>query len=92
VEVLSDISDAAGNSIHEAWFHPTTEKPSYSLKKWPKQNDPGKEAWRIWKKFLSSAFTNQNGKLRKGLGDWIMRNKNRVHRSYCNEGATVLYT
>jgi enamine deaminase RidA (YjgF/YER057c/UK114 family) len=92
VEVLSDISDAAGITIHEAWLHPTREKPSYSLKQWPKQSDPGKEAWRIWQKFISNAFTNQNGKLRNALGEWTRQNKNRVHRSYCNEGATVLYT
>jgi hypothetical protein len=92
VKVLSDISNTAGNAIHEAWLHPNSDKPSYSLKKWPKQSNPGKEAWRIWKKFIISAYTNQNGKLRKELGDWTLRNKLRVHRSYCNEGATVLYT
>jgi ribonuclease HI len=92
VEVLSDISDAAGESIHEAWLNPNAEKPSYSVKKWPKQSDPGKEAWKIWNKFIISSFTNQNGKLCTTLGDWTCRNEYRVHRSYCNDNATVLYT
>jgi hypothetical protein len=92
VEVLSDISDAAGESIHDTWLYPNTPKPSYSLKNWPQQNDPGKEAWKIWRKFISDAFTTQGGKLRLALGHWTRRNKYRVHVSYCNNDATKLYT
>jgi ribonuclease HI/enamine deaminase RidA (YjgF/YER057c/UK114 family) len=92
VEVLSDISDATGESILSAWLEPTSKKPSHSLKQWPKQNDPGEEAWKIWRKFITESFSSHNGKLRVALGKWIRINHTRVYNSYCNADATILYT
>jgi hypothetical protein len=92
VEVLSDIANSAGDTISESWFEPHSAKTSYSLKKWPKQQDPGKEAWRIWKHHLMVTFMNQSGKLRTVLGKWTRQNESRVHLSYCSEDASLLYT
>jgi hypothetical protein len=92
VEVLSDISDAQGESLLKAWLDPYADKPSHSLKNWPKQSDPGREAWKIWRKFIFRAFTYESGKLRRSLGHWTQFNKTREHNSYCNEEATLLYT
>jgi hypothetical protein len=92
VEVLSDISDAAGESIPEVWLGPGELKPSRSTKRWPKQSDPGREAWRIWKNFITRSYTSYNGKLRKALGNWTRQNTYRVHDSYCNEDLSLLYT
>jgi hypothetical protein len=58
VELLSDIADAAGLSISDAWLDPNAEKPSYSTKHWPRQSNPGAEAWKIWRKFIERAFLN----------------------------------
>jgi hypothetical protein len=70
VEVLSDISNAAGELILGVWLEPSSTKPSYSTKRWPKQSDPGKDTWKIWKKYITSTYTNHNGKLQKALGNW----------------------
>jgi hypothetical protein len=91
VEVLSDISDAAGESIPEIWLGPGLPKPSHSTKRWPKQSDPGKEAWRIWKNFITNSYTTYNGKLRKSLGSWTRQNTSRKHASYFNDDFSLLY-
>jgi hypothetical protein len=57
VECLSDITDAEGKKIHPAWFQNTSNKPSKSMIRWPRQGDPGREAWSIWKRFITQAFT-----------------------------------
>jgi hypothetical protein len=92
VETLSDISDAPGGKVLTAWLDPHAKKPSFSLTSWPKQSDPGKEAWKIWKKFITGAFTHENGKLRQPLGKWTHRNKTRVHDGYYDETTTRLFT
>jgi enamine deaminase RidA (YjgF/YER057c/UK114 family) len=92
VEVLSDISDAAGESILGAWLEPNTKKPSYSLKKWQEQSNPGKEAWKIWRRFITEAFTSHNRKLRTTLGKWTRVNSTRAYYSYRNGEASILYT
>lgn len=91
VEVLSDISDAAGEHILQPWFGPDEQKPSYSTKSWPQQKNPGKEAWRIWRRFIGRAFLNANGRLRQTLGNWTQQNDCRVHERYCSEDAKILY-
>jgi hypothetical protein len=91
VEVLSDISDAAGEQILPEWLGPDSVKPSKSTKNWPKQNNPGKEAWKIWKNFIARSFLNEAGKLRKALGNWTRQNTTRIHQSYCAEDKTILY-
>jgi hypothetical protein len=79
VELLSDIADAAGVSISDAWLDPNAKKPSYSTKNWPKQGNPGTEAWKIWRKFIERAFLNSNGKLHKPLGNWKHLNLERIN-------------
>jgi hypothetical protein len=51
VECISDIANAEGTKLMEAWQSPKTLKPLTSNKKWPKQSDPGRQAWNIWKTF-----------------------------------------
>jgi hypothetical protein len=92
VEVLSDISDAMGEFILPEWMDPTPEKSSYSTKKWPKQANPGQEAWKIWQKFIKGAYTTSSGKLRTALGKWTQINEFRVHNHYSNESHTMLYS
>jgi hypothetical protein len=92
VETLSDISDAQGESILKVWLDPHADKPSFSLKSWPKQSDPGQEAWKIWKKFIIGAFTHENGKLRQPLGNWTQHNSTRVQNGYYDETTRLLYT
>jgi hypothetical protein len=92
VEVLSYISDAAGKSILDAWLVPNIKKPSHSIKKWPKQSNPGKEAWKIWRRFITEAFMSHNGKLRIALGKWTRVNSTRSYYSYRNVEASTLYT
>jgi hypothetical protein len=92
VEVLSDISDVMGECILSEWMSPDMEKPSHSTKRWPKQKDPGKQAWQIWQKFIKRAYTNSNGKLQKTLGHWTQTNELRSHNYYCNETHTFLFT
>jgi hypothetical protein len=70
VEVLSGISDAMEECILDSWRNPTDKKPSFSTKKWPKQSDPGREAWKIWNRFLARAFLTPAGRLHARLGKW----------------------
>jgi hypothetical protein len=82
VELLSDITGVNGKQILREWKTDTTDKPSTSLKKWPRQKNPGKEAWKIWQKFLHEAFKNNNGALQRPLGTWLTQNKHRRHSAY----------
>jgi hypothetical protein len=91
VETLSNITNTLGTRIIEAWMDPDQPKLSYSTKKWPKQQPPGKEAWKIWRKFLNSAYTMTNGLLKQPLGDWIHRNEHHRHRHYDNPAEGILY-
>jgi hypothetical protein len=81
VECISDITDMDGKMINKAWLSLRATKPSYSIKSWPLQGDPGKEAWSIWQRFLSTSLTRQQWELRQPLGRWIARNESRVYRS-----------
>jgi hypothetical protein len=92
VEVLSDISDAMGECILDSWRNPTDTKPSFSTKKWPKQSDPGREAWKIWNRFLARAFLTPAGRLHVRLGKWTMKNPHRIHNNYYLEPNNTLYT
>jgi hypothetical protein len=91
VEVLSDITNDKGDRILEVWKNNNKDKPSRSTKKWPLQTDPGKEAWRIWKKFIHQSFENSNCYLRKPLGQWIQRNKFRTYVQYYDHNSGNLY-
>jgi hypothetical protein len=91
VEVLSDITNDRGDRIQDAWKNNSNPKPSRSTKKWPTQSDPGKEAWRIWRKFLQQSFENDNGYLKKPLGKWIQQNKHRTYLSYYDHSSEQLY-
>jgi hypothetical protein len=92
VECVSDISTADGRHIDTAWLDPNTEKPSWSTKRWPRQGDPGPEAWSIWRKFLNDAFLQGNQKkLRQPLGKWIATNNSRMHRTYYSRKDRTLW-
>jgi hypothetical protein len=78
VECISDIATADGTAINKSWFSSQSPKRSTSNKVWPLQNDPGKEAWNIWRNFLTRAFTDGSGKLKNKLQRW----KCTAHRIY----------
>lgn len=59
-------------------------------KKWPIQGDPGREAWSIWKKFLSRAFKTTSGRLQATLGKWTQRNTTREHNAYWSPSLKAL--
>jgi hypothetical protein len=82
VECISDIATADGSKIHAEWYSNERQRPSRSRKKWPRQGDPGQEAWKIWERFLIRAFTNSsNGFLTTRVGDWTKRPQ-RQHFAY----------
>jgi hypothetical protein len=92
VECVSDIATADGTRIDNAWLQLTTEKPSWSTKRWPRQGDPGNEAWSIWKKFIQEAFLQGNrGKLKTPLGWWITLNPSRMYRTYHSATTNTLW-
>jgi hypothetical protein len=78
VECVSDIASADGMYINKSWFSSESPKRSSSNKVWPLQSDPGKEAWNIWKNFITRAFTDDSGKLKNKLQRW----KDTSHRTY----------
>jgi ribonuclease HI len=92
VECISDISNASGTLIQDAWYSPETTKPSTSAKQWPLQKNPGKEAWSIWRRFLQRAYNDSNGRLKKPLGDWTALNKLRHYLHYWNADSQCLIT
>lgn len=90
VENLSDITDAEGKQILSQFINNSPDKPSRSLKKWPSQSDPGREAWTIWKRVLRRAFLKSTGELVKPLGEWTTRNTTRIHEAYWSNKETAL--
>jgi hypothetical protein len=92
VECLSDITDTTGKHILKAWTRHDGAKPSRSTKRWPKQADPGTEAWSIWKKYLTLAFTDEHLKLCLPLGPWIKMNDSREHYAYWENTTENLIT
>jgi hypothetical protein len=83
VECVSDISTSDGRQIDQAWLDLVSVKPSQSIKRWPRQGDPGPEAWSIWRKFLSQEYTNGvTFELRTPLGKWLIVNTTREHATY----------
>jgi hypothetical protein len=92
VECLSDITDSSGKQIQKAWLRHQGQKPSHSIKRWPKQEFPGKEAWSIWKKYLMLAYTDDNLNLRQPLGPWYRINDRRIHNAYWEESKEYLIT
>jgi hypothetical protein len=57
-------------------------KPSKSLKKWPIESNPGPEAWKIWKHFITRGFLAGDNTLSNKLGSWVCMNKSRSHYAY----------
>jgi hypothetical protein len=90
VETISDVASAMGQTIHPAWKSPSKKKPSRSILKWPRQNQPSRIAWLSWEKFLAS-FTTSSGKLHKPLGKWIEPNKTRIHEAYQSDDGEILW-
>jgi hypothetical protein len=91
VECISEITDATGTYIQEQWYGKTTRKQSRSIKKWPLQADPGREAWAIWAKFLQRAYNTTSGKLKKPLGAWIHENQHRIYDSYWEDSSQRMF-
>jgi hypothetical protein len=90
VECVSDIANAEGMAILDAWFHGRGKKSSRSLKRWPLQNDPREEAWKIWKKFLTKGLTTNN-LLNERLGAWELYNAQRLHQAYYHPETKTLW-
>jgi hypothetical protein len=63
VECLSDITTADGTRIRDEWLEYDTIKLSRSLKHWPTQGNPGEEAWKIWRSFITKGFLNNDNLL-----------------------------
>jgi hypothetical protein len=82
VECISDICSADGSRILEDWKFANDDPPSHSTKSWPRQGDPGEEAWHIWRSFLEKAFGTTSGRLKLKLGSWINVNRHRIHFAY----------
>lgn len=78
VECVSDIATADGVAINREWLSNQKQHRSSSNKVWPAQGDPGIEAWKIWEKFLTRAFTDGSGKLVRQLSSW----KSTDHRTH----------
>jgi hypothetical protein len=78
VECVSDIATADGSAINREWLSKQRRHRSSSNKVWPLQGDPGIEAWKIWEKFLTRAFTDGSGNLNQQLSKW----KSTEHRMY----------
>jgi hypothetical protein len=82
VECISDITDSSGQHILHSWLNKHDVKNSRSTKLWPKQQDPGDQAWKIWRNFIIKSLTNENLILCRPLGAWISQNKHRQYDSY----------
>jgi hypothetical protein len=92
VKRISDITNAEGTHILEAWLHNGGEKPSQSTLSWPGQGDPGPEAWKIWKTFIKNHYTTHKNLLRQKLGKWTQSNNTRIHRAYYDPTTKNLWT
>jgi hypothetical protein len=82
VECVSDITDSTGHNIKKSWIYKNESKNSRSTKIWPKQGDPGDQAWKIWRNFIIKALTDSKLKLHQPLGAWITINKHRQYDAY----------
>jgi hypothetical protein len=82
VKRISDITNAEGKHILEAWLHNGRDKPSKSTLSWPGQGDPGTEAWKLWKTFILNYYVTHKNTLRQTLGKWIHPNNTRLHNAY----------
>jgi hypothetical protein len=82
IECLLDITDSSGHYILKSWMNKSNVKNSRLTKLWPKQGDPGEQAWKIWRNFLTKSLADMNLKLCSPLGAWIMTNKYRQYDSY----------
>jgi hypothetical protein len=93
VECLSDICTSDGRQIDKAWLVLSSNKPSRSKKRWPRQEDPGPEAsWSIWQKFLIREYSNGNSyELRNPLGKWLALNTTREHLTYYSAAQGMLW-
>jgi hypothetical protein len=91
VECISDICNADGSRILEDWKFANDDPPSHSTKSWPRQGDPGEEAWHIWRSFLGKAFGTTSGRLTMTLGPWININRHRIHFAYYHHGLQQLW-
>jgi hypothetical protein len=78
VECVSDIATADGLAINREWLSKQKRHRSSSNKVWPLQGDPGVEAWKIWARFLTRAFTDGAGNLTQQLSHW----KSTIHRTH----------
>jgi hypothetical protein len=85
VECISDISDSDGRHIAKSWLYKDGRKNSASTKRWPKQSNPGEQAWRIWRNFLIKSLTAETLQLRRPLGAWTHLNQHRQYESYWDE-------
>jgi hypothetical protein len=90
VETISDIANATGTKILDCWLDPNQPKSSESTKTWPRQSNPGKEAWNTWRRTLLRIFTTSNGVLRQRLGQWLQQNEHRRHNAYFNSATEML--
>jgi hypothetical protein len=87
---LSDIATTDGTRINKTWHSSETTKPSRSMKKWPNQESPFRQAWTAWRRFLSS-FSDSSGKLKQTLGAWMRINENREHQAYLESETSKLW-
>jgi hypothetical protein len=76
------LTDSSGRHILCSWLNKHEIKNSRSTKLWPKQLDPGDQAWKIWRNFITKSLTDANLTLRRPLGAWILQNKYRQYDSY----------
>jgi hypothetical protein len=66
---LSDVTDIAGHHI-EAWAIKGKRDDTRSSKwEWPIQQRPPTAAWKVWKKAIGEAFTEEED-ITHQLGEW----------------------
>jgi hypothetical protein len=90
VECVSEIATASGDKLNTNWFSNKQQRPSKSKKTWPRQGDPGPEAWKTWERFLIRAFMNDKGSLRVKLTKWT-RKPQRHYATYFSSSSQRLW-
>jgi hypothetical protein len=90
VECVSEIATASGDKLNPNWFSNKQQRPSKSIKTWPRQGDPGPEAWKTWERFLTRAFMNEKGSLRVTLTKWT-RKPQRHYATYFSSSSQQLW-